>query len=85
MGSATALLARMGCTTGADNQQAPRSMHNGGVNVGMADGSTRFINDSIQLGTYFDPTNPPAPPLPLGVWDKLLLSNDGLPIDASQL
>ncbi len=57
-------------------QQTARSTHDGdGVNVCMADGSVRFISDKIQLGT--------KGPMPasLGVWDKLNLSNDGMPVD----
>ena len=61
-----------------DRQQTARSMHAGGVNVCLADGSVRFISDFVQLGT------PGTPPGCLGVWDKLNLSNDGQPIDASR-
>ena len=50
-------------------------MHPGGVNVCLADGSVRFISDFIELGTDIDN---------LGVWDKLYLSNDGLPINGSK-
>jgi prepilin-type processing-associated H-X9-DG protein len=53
-------------------------LHPNGVNVCRADGSVRFISDFIELGT-----NGTAPGC-LGVWDKLNLSNDGLPIDASK-
>jgi prepilin-type processing-associated H-X9-DG protein len=54
--------------------QTARSLHTGGVNTCFADGSVHWISDFIQLGT--GPTN-------LGIWDKLNLSNDGAPIDAS--
>ncbi len=50
----------------------------GGVNVCLADGSVRFISDFIELGTAG------TPPQCLGVWNKLNLSRDGLPIDASK-
>ena len=40
----------------------------------FADGSVHFISDFIQLGTSSSS---------LGVWDKLNLSNDHLPVDAS--
>jgi prepilin-type N-terminal cleavage/methylation domain-containing protein/prepilin-type processing-associated H-X9-DG protein len=60
---------------GADWQQTSRSMHMGGVNVAMCDGSVRWINDFIELGTNG------TPPKCLGVWDKIMLSNDGQPID----
>jgi prepilin-type N-terminal cleavage/methylation domain-containing protein/prepilin-type processing-associated H-X9-DG protein len=78
VGGATRLI-RMGMTCSARNepnwQQGPRSMHTGGVNVCLADGSVRFISDYIELGT------PGTPPGCLGVWDKLNLSNDGQLID----
>jgi len=81
VGGATTLI-RMGmsCWNGDANdvQQAPRSMHAGGVNVCLADGSVRFISDYIELGTNG------TPPGCLGVWDKLNLSNDGQPLDASK-
>ena len=57
-----------------DWQQTARSLHNSGVNTCFADGSVHFISDFIQLGTAANA---------LGVWDKLLLSNDGLPVDGS--
>jgi prepilin-type N-terminal cleavage/methylation domain-containing protein/prepilin-type processing-associated H-X9-DG protein len=84
LGSAKNLISQgMGCSTAQANwQQTARSLHPGGVNVCLADGSARFISDQIQLGSpgtvnASNPTN-------LGVWDKLMLSNDGMPIDASQ-
>ncbi len=58
----------------ANTQQTTRSLHPGGVNVCMADGSVRFISDLVELGS--GPSN-------LGVWDKLLLSNDGYSIDSN--
>jgi prepilin-type N-terminal cleavage/methylation domain-containing protein/prepilin-type processing-associated H-X9-DG protein len=60
---------------GPNWQQAARSMHPGGVNVAMCDGSVRFISDFVELGT--SSSN-------LGVWDKLNLSNDGFSIDNSK-
>ena len=77
MGSGPAVAkAGMACYPGncPNVEQTARSLHAGGVNICMADGSVRFISDYVQLGS--SPTN-------LGVWDKLSLSNDGLPIDAS--
>jgi prepilin-type processing-associated H-X9-DG protein len=70
----------MGCWSGNGSnwQQSARSMHPGGVNVCLADGSVRFISDFVENGT-----NGTAPGC-LGVWDKLNLSNDGQPIDASK-
>ncbi len=74
-GSKTAR-AGMSCFYGnhPNYEQTARSLHTGGVTVCMADGSVRFISDFVQLGT--SQSN-------LGVWDKLSLSNDGLPIDGS--
>lgn len=67
----------MGCSAldSPNWQQAARSMHSSGVNVCFADGSTHWISDFIETGT--DTNN-------LGTWDKLNLSNDSQPIDASK-
>ncbi len=65
-----------GSSAGQNHQQTARSLHNGGVNFCMGDGSVRTISEFIQLNM----TNSGAT---LSVWDKLLLSHDGLPIDAS--
>jgi prepilin-type N-terminal cleavage/methylation domain-containing protein len=85
VGGATQLIQLgMSCYKGdyPDIQQAARSMHVDGVNVCLADGSVRFISDFIELGV---PASPPTTePSILGVWDKLNLSNDGYPIDASK-
>lgn len=70
-------LAQMGmpCADGSrpNYQQTARSMHPGGVHVAMADGSVHFISNYVQTGT--SQTN-------LGVWDRLNLSADGLPISS---
>ena len=58
-----------------DVQQTARSMHASGVNVCMVDGSVHFISDFVETGTNAQN---------LGIWDKLNLSNDGFPIDASK-
>jgi len=78
----------MSCQTGNLTQQQARSMHSGGVNVCFCDGSVHFISDSIEVSSnqsqastiaaYATGSATTAPTL--GVWDKLLLSNDGLPI-----
>ena len=67
----------MPCYTGnnPDVQQTARSMHPGGVNMCMCDGSVHFISDLVDhSGT--GGTN-------LSVWDRLLLSNDGMTIDSN--
>ncbi|MBM81368.1 MAG: hypothetical protein CMJ78_12365 [Planctomycetaceae bacterium] len=47
-GSAGISSERMGCfDTGSTGQMAPRSTHEGCVNVSIMDGAVRFINNSI--------------------------------------
>jgi prepilin-type N-terminal cleavage/methylation domain-containing protein/prepilin-type processing-associated H-X9-DG protein len=63
--------------TGSDQskQATARSMHPGGVNIGMCDGSAHFISDNIE-------TNPPLvnpgwpADLPMTAWDKLIARGD---------
>ncbi len=63
-----------------DTQQTARSLHIGGVNMCLCDGSVHFISDFIETA-YSKGTNQiqsgGQPPQCLGVWDKLNLSNDG--------
>jgi prepilin-type processing-associated H-X9-DG protein len=59
---------------GPCKQQTARSLHQSGVNTCFADGSVHYISDFVQTGTSSSS---------LGVWDKLNLSNDHFPIDAS--
>ena len=65
---------------GADFQQTARSMHRGGVNVCLCDGSVRFITDFIDKGVSWTTPSRSAN----RVWDKLILSNDGETIEANQ-
>ena len=57
--------------TGAgDDTCAARSMHPGGVNVLLADGSARFIGDTIS-SNYDATTSPPTLGTNPGVWQRL--------------
>jgi prepilin-type N-terminal cleavage/methylation domain-containing protein len=76
----------MSCSTGPwpNWQQTVRSMHVGGAFVCLCDGSVRFINDYIEVGTDVSSPHPPSTPRNLGVWDKLNLSADGETIQPGQ-
>jgi prepilin-type N-terminal cleavage/methylation domain-containing protein len=61
----------MSCYSGDqwNNQAAARSIHPGGLHIGMADGSARWINDVIETtGSYGKCCS---------AWDYLILSGDG--------
>jgi prepilin-type processing-associated H-X9-DG protein len=56
-------------------QATTRSMHQGGVNLGMADGSAHFVSNSVEVGPpNVRSTWPDA--LPMTVWDKLIATAD---------
>ena len=54
------------CTSCASNQAMFRSMHTGGVNVALGDGTVRFVRDSIRQLTLY----------------QLGSANDGRPLEA---
>jgi prepilin-type N-terminal cleavage/methylation domain-containing protein len=69
IGAAQMQRMRMGCCGGCPSyQQAARSMHPGGVLVGMGDGSVRFVPDTIETSSSR-----------LAVWDHLNNSAAGVP------
>ena len=55
-------------------QAGARSQHPGGVNTAFCDGSVHWINDTIETGIRC-----------CSVWDRLILSQDGLSIHATDL
>jgi prepilin-type N-terminal cleavage/methylation domain-containing protein len=60
------------CLNQGNWQGTTRSLHIGGVFVALADGSVRFISNWIETSS-------------MGVWDRLICSMDGLPVDASKI
>ena len=56
----------------ANRQQTARSMHKGGVYVCFADASVHWIADSVEVSV----NNPNT----ASVWDRLMLSADGIPV-----
>jgi prepilin-type processing-associated H-X9-DG protein len=58
----------------ANIQQTARSLHEGGVQVAMADGSVQWIGDFIEAK--------PSSAANLSVWDRLNASSDNQPVDA---
>ncbi len=68
----------VGCTSlwsewGGNNIFPPDSYHPGGVNVMLADGSTRFVSETIDTGdlTLPEPRQTGNGPSPYGVWGAL--------------
>lgn len=70
----------MGCCDGCSSTQAaPRSQHPGGVNVCLADGSARFILDTIETASPFRI----ARPKDLATWQRLNAARDEQVINQS--
>jgi prepilin-type N-terminal cleavage/methylation domain-containing protein/prepilin-type processing-associated H-X9-DG protein len=57
-----------------NDQATVRSMHTGGVNLGMADGSARFISDNIETGGPYHDWGPGG--VRMTAWDMLIASAD---------
>jgi prepilin-type processing-associated H-X9-DG protein len=55
----------------------PSSRHQGGVQIGFADGAVRFVTDGIDAGradrptVYLGSSNPPGSESPYGIWGAL--------------
>jgi prepilin-type N-terminal cleavage/methylation domain-containing protein/prepilin-type processing-associated H-X9-DG protein len=62
---------------GEDGYYQFGSAHSGGFNAVFADGSVRIISYAIQSNN--------TPPAPLGVWQRICIRDDGLPVDLSGL
>ncbi len=69
--------------TGDDwgDQATVRSMHVGGVVIGMVDGSAKFISEEVEttgINGYWGPNGEL-----MSVWDKMIASADGMVIDGA--
>jgi prepilin-type N-terminal cleavage/methylation domain-containing protein len=62
---------------GEDGYYQFGSAHPAGFNAVFTDGSVHFISYTIQSNN--------TPPDPLGVWQRICIRNDGLPVDVSGL
>ena len=73
----------MGCYVGNGNnrQAAPRGEHAGGINVAYCDGSVHFIGDFVDTRGTRAYDTPPY----FSIWDRLMLSTDGMVIPADAL
>jgi prepilin-type N-terminal cleavage/methylation domain-containing protein len=73
---------RMSCWNDCDSYQAcPRSRHApGGVHVVMCDGAVRWISDDIQTSGEFGPYEIGGVKGAVAIWDRLISSQDGVPV-----
>jgi prepilin-type N-terminal cleavage/methylation domain-containing protein/prepilin-type processing-associated H-X9-DG protein len=80
-GNSALLADDMPCAAmGTNDSATSRSCHPGGVQIALCDGSVRFIGDYIEvIGPV---SNWPFPTE--SVWDRLISSRDGLPMDAAK-
>lgn len=62
-----------------NDQATVRSMHVGGVNIGLVDGSAHFISNDIETGGPLHDWGPRGERMT--VWDKLIASADGQVIE----
>jgi prepilin-type N-terminal cleavage/methylation domain-containing protein len=68
----------MGCYYGNGNNQATaRSMHVGGVNLCLCDGSVQYISESINVSTTWAYTTTQCVQSEFGVWEQLMSAGDG--------
>jgi prepilin-type N-terminal cleavage/methylation domain-containing protein/prepilin-type processing-associated H-X9-DG protein len=62
----------------AQNQATVRSIHAGGVNIGLVDGSAHFITNEVDIGPHGQEVLGGAWPAnwPMSVWDTFIASGD---------
>jgi prepilin-type processing-associated H-X9-DG protein len=65
------------------NQATVRSVHLGGVNIGLCDGSARFISNSVDIGAHGQEVRGGAWPTGwvLSTWDRFIASGDDEALD----
>jgi prepilin-type processing-associated H-X9-DG protein len=76
VGCDTTLPYPLKCWASGDGQHSPKSKHPGGVQVSMCDGSVRFVNENINVGT----TSSCSDASKIGVMRRMISISDGLPV-----